>query len=182
MKDELASVDRVGSEQKVYEVNVEVPTIIVEPPYEGGEPEVFVQWFAEFSKIESLKRKHGDTFSERLRQMQFSFPVPIPVDDVHWMGHPEYFKVILLGQLKDWPDEVAEISKSGSPDSWILWVTSSYYGGPTSGGDNSQACFYIPLKSIVLADETLGLITPRKYCDVAVLDQEREAYQRWAYH
>ncbi len=174
MRSASFDIDYIRPEHKVCELNVEVPTIIVEPFNERGELEIFVQWFAEFSAMDFLKQKFGDAVVEKFHRMQFRFPVPLSLDSMYWMGHPERFKVILLGQVQDWPNKAA-IPEMGKCDSWILWVTSSHYGEETQSGDG-PACFVIPLK-VVLADQLCGIITPKKYCDTTVLDREKQTYR-----
>ena len=169
MNSSLLDVDRIKPQHKVCETNVDVPTIIVEPLEEGREPQVLVQWFGEFSAADFLQKEFGNAVVERFQRMQFRFPVPIPVDDMHWMLHPERFKVILLAQVKDWPNKKA-IPELGKPDSWILWLASSHYGT-----DDGPACFAVPF-NVMLGDQLCGIISPRKYCDVNVLEREKQAY------
>ncbi len=170
----LFDIDQIRPEHKVCESRVEVPTIIVEPFHEGGEPEVFVQWFADFSEIDFLQQEFGNSLVEKFEKMQFRFPVPMLPNDEHWMGHPERFKIVLFGQVQDWPNK-AVVSQMGKHDAWILWVTSSHYGTETPSGDG-PACFIIPLH-VMLADQICGIITPKKYCDTTVLDREMQIYR-----
>lgn len=159
----------VRPQHKVCERNVEVPAILVVPsPEEDGEPEVVVQWFGEAEDMD-------------LGEMQFLFPVPVSADALAWMNHPELFKVILLGQIKDWPTKeavqaVADSFAKGNVDAWILWVTSSHYGTKHRSGVG-PACFAVRM-NILLADGVCGVITPRKYCDVTVLDRENERFSQ----
>lgn len=179
MKDEeLANVDRVNPQRKICEVSVEVPTIIIEPFLKGGKPRIFVQWFADFFPIPSTKHESWDALVKKFRGMQFRFPVLASLDDKCWMGHPELFKVVSLGQVQDWPNKAA-IPELGTPDDWILWVTSSHYGVRTQSGDG-PASFVMPLKTMS-GDQVCGLITPQKYCDIRVIDREREVFERQGY-
>lgn len=157
-------------EHKVCQPNVEVPTILVEPfdPEESDKPEIFVQWF-------------GESDIADLEGMQFRFQVPSSPDSTCWMNHPELFKVILLGQVKDWPKKevaqrVADMVNKGDLETWIVWLTSSHYSIETPGGIG-PACFIMPM-TIVLADY-FGIINPKKYFDMNVLEEERwKVFQR----
>ncbi len=166
------------------EIKVKAPTIIVEAPSKNGEREIFVQWFAEFSwvGVESMEQERRNAFLERFQQMQLLFPVPLSSTDDSWIGHPEWFQVILLGQLKDWPTRVVDRPEVDDLDIWVLLVISSRYGGVTVSGGDEPACFYIPFTDPWPTDPTLGAITPRKYCNTTVLAKERERYKRRAFN
>jgi len=135
--------------------------IIVEPFAPDGPPEVFVQWFGEADG--------GD-----VTNLQFRFPVPLSPDHAMWMNHPEKFKVILVGQVKDWPkpsaQEAVAASAKGTLETWILWICSSHYTVQHSNGPG-PACCVVPLTAM-LGDPNVGVITPRKYCDLSVLKEE----------
>lgn len=146
---------RIKPQHKVCDHNVEVPTILVEPLKAGGKPEVFVQWFGEARGID-------------LGEMQFRFPVPIPPDNLYWMGHPEFFYVVLLGQVKDWPRQdvirsVADSVARGNTDARIIWLASSHCR------TGSEPTSFVTPMNIMLADGICGIITPRKYYDPSVL-------------
>lgn len=181
MKDAPTDIDRVKQQRKICEVDVEVPTIIIEPFFKGGKPRIFVQWFAEFSPTVSVKHELWEAFVKKFQRMQFRFPALVSLDDSCWMGRPDLFKVVLLGQVQDLRNR-ATVLRLGKDDDWILWVVSSHYGMKTQYGEG-PASFYIPLK-IMLGDQVRGLITPKKYYDSAVIDQEREAFEqqgrRWS--
>ncbi len=148
----------IGKPQhKVCEKNVEVPTIVLPQEREG----VWLQWF-------------GDATGAELAEMQFLFPIPLDENAMEWMGHPELFKVIMVGQIKDWPmkEAVRKIAEATKKDveSWVLWVVSSHY---QIRGD--PACFIVPLPAM-LGDGECGVITPHRYCDTDVLERESEKY------
>jgi hypothetical protein len=154
---------KLTPQHRVCSRNVEVPTILVEPfnPEEGGELEIFVQWF-------------GESESVNLDGMQFRFPVPSSPDSICWMNHPEIFKVIMFGQVKDWPKKevvqtVADTVAKGDLEAWIIWLTSSHYSTRTPSGVG-PACFIIPM-TVVLGD-SFGIIKPKSYCDMSVLEEE----------
>ncbi|MHB8660582.1 MAG: hypothetical protein ACYC75_01400 [Minisyncoccota bacterium] len=175
MKDTLTSTNYSLSQRKICEVDVAVPTLILEPFSKGGEPEIFVQWFAEFSPATPMKFKSWVALVEKFRQMQFRFPVLISPKDECWMGHPELFKVVLLGQVQDLSGKVV-VSDPGNDDDWALWVVSSHYGRKIQGRE-IPASFVISLK-VMLGHHAYGLITPKKYYDAAVFDREQKAFEQ----
>lgn len=159
---------QIRPQHKVCQKNVEVPTILVEPFNPDGDPEVFVQWFGEAQGID-------------LGGIQFRFPVPVSTNALRWMGHPELFKVILFGQVKDWPKKeairaIVDLVAKGSLNAWILWVTSYHYGTQHSDGPG-PACFVVPM-TVMLADGVCGVVTPRKYCDTSILDHKNEKFRQ----
>jgi len=155
----------VRPQQKVCEKNVKVPTILVEPFQEGGKPEVFVQWFGESST------------GRKLGEMQFRFPLPAPVDSHCWMGHPELCKVVMVGQVKNWPkpeaaQSIADMAAKGNLDALIIFIVATHYS-TLSGGRTGTACFVFEM-TIQLADGIYCVITPRPYCDMSVLEEEND--------
>jgi len=159
---------KVTPEHGVCRINVAIPTLLVEPFRPGDERlEVFVQWF-------------GESECADLEGMQFRFPVPCPPHATQWMGHPELFKVIMIGQVKDWPNKegvnaVAATIK-GSIDSWILFVVSSHFTMEHDSGDG-PVCFMVPM-TITLADGSCGIIQPKKFCDMSILNDARRAVSK----
>jgi len=156
--------NRVMPDHKVCKRNVAVPTILVEPFKPGGENQVFVQWFGEANGID-------------LGERQFRFDVPISVDSVHWMGHPEIFKIIMLGQVKDWPkkeavQEIAQGVTKGDLDAYILWVVSTHFQIENDSGPGPST--FVVWMNIMLGDPNCGIIRPRGYCDTLVLDRENK--------
>jgi hypothetical protein len=143
-----------------------VPTIRVEPFAGGRREEVLVQWF-------------GQSHGEPVGTWQFRFPVGVPVDDMHWMGRPENFQVIFLGAAKHWPEPsavpgVIDGLGKGDPEQCILWLTSPHYGTRAESGDG-PACFALPLR-VSLADGIYGIIAPKTYADLAVLERVKAEY------
>lgn len=181
MKDTRSDVDCARPRRKICEVDVEVPTIIIEPFLKGEKPKVFVQWFADFSPTDPLNRESWNTPIKKFQRMQFRFPVRVSLNDSCWMGHPELFKVVLLGQVKDWSNKAA-IPRMGKDNDWILWATSSHYGIKTQSGEG-PASFLMSLE-VMLKHQVGGIITPKKYYDTTVIDREREAFEsqgrRWS--
>ena len=153
----MGADSRIKPQHKTCDHNVEVPTILVEPLKAGGKPEVFVQWF-------------GEALGVDLGDIQFRFPVPMLPDALQWMGHPELFYVVLLGQVKDWPRQdviqsVADSDTKGHADARIIWLASSHCR------TGSQPVSFVMPMTIMLADGICGIITPRKYCDLSVLEK-----------
>lgn len=161
--------------QKINDSTFEVPTLIIEPFFKGGQSWVFVQWFAECSPIASVKNKAGDTLIETFQHTQFRFPVLVSRHDECWMGRPDLFKVVLLGQVQDLPNGMI-IPRLGENDDWLLWVVSSHYGIETRNG-RGPASFAVPLK-IMFGHHICGIITPKKYYDSTVIDREKETFMR----
>ncbi len=154
----------IRPQQKVCETNVDVPTILVEPLHEGGDPAIFVQWFGEAAS------------GMNLEGMQFRFPVPAPLDSPEWMGHPERCKVIMLGPTKIWPSAAdaqrfADTVSKGDLSAPIIFLVATHYSRICGNGRNGPACFMIPMK-IALADGVCGVISPRPYCEPSVLAEE----------
>ncbi|MHB8709953.1 MAG: hypothetical protein ACYC6X_00100 [Minisyncoccota bacterium] len=174
MKDALIDVDRVKPRRKICEINVEVPTIIIEPFFKGGKSMIFVQWFAEFSSIVPTKHKFLDTFVKKFQRMQFRFPVLVSLKDECWMGRPDLFRVVMLGQISDllWETGVPD---SYEKDDWISSVVSSHYGVKTRDWEGPVS-FEIPLK-VMSIDQVCCRITPKKYYDTTVLDREKKVFE-----
>ena len=175
MKNTQSDVDYSRPRRRICEGDVEIPTLIIEPFFKGGEPEVFVQWFANLSPTNPLNHEFWDALARKFQRMQFRFPIRAPRNDRCWMGHPELFKVVMLGQVRDWPNKVA-IPRMGKDDDWILWVISSHYGRKTQSGEG-PASFLMSL-DVMLKYPIGGTITPKKYYDATVIDREREAFER----
>jgi len=178
MEDALTSVNRTKPQRKICEADVNVPTIIIEPFYKDGEQRVFVQWFGEFSPIASTKSKSWDALVKKFQQTQFRFPLLVSLNDGCWMGRPDLFKVVLLGQVRDWPNKKV-IPQMGNPDDRIVWVVSSHYGTRSKYGEG-VASFYIRLE-VMPFDQTGGIITPKKYYDGRVLEREDRVFKMQGY-
>jgi hypothetical protein len=160
----MADESLVRPQQKICEKNVEVPTILVEPFQEGGKPEVFVQWFGESST------------GMNLGEMQFRFPLPAPADSHCWLGHPELCKVIMVGQVRNWPKPeaaqgIADMATKGNLDALAIFIAATHYSRLCSDGRAGPACFVFEM-TIHLADGIYCAITPRPYCDMSVLEEE----------
>jgi len=162
----------VRPEHKVCKVNVAVPTISVQTLFDENGPEVLVQWY-------------GESNTAELEEMQFLFLVPVSPDKPNWVGHPEKFNVVFLGKVKDWPQKeaaqgVADGVTEGDLESFIIWVTSvdpshcSVYS--PSVGAESPVTFVLHM-CVVLGDRSCGVITPRSYSDITVLERANATYE-----
>jgi hypothetical protein len=154
----------VKPQQKVCETNVDVPTILAEPFHEGGEPEVFVQWFGKSSA------------GVNLGEMQFRFPLSVPVDSHYWMGHPELCKIVMVGPVRSWPNpeeaqHFADMVAKGNLDALIVFIVATHYSRRCDGNRVGPACFIFEL-TVRLADGICGVITPQPYCNPSTLEEE----------
>ncbi len=149
-------------QHKVWEPIVEVPTIVVDD-LKNRPSQIFFQWFGK-ADLRPLIQQFGNEVAKVFGQMQFRFPISAPPGDIHWMGHPELFQVIFVDQAKNWPNKNA-IASFGNPEKWLLWVTSTHYMVGTGG----PACFAVEL-NMMLADGLYGIIEPRPYCNMEVLE------------
>ena len=135
----------VVPQHKRCETLVEVPTIVVLPPFgEQTQPSVCVQWFG---KAEDDRMPEGS---------QFNFQLMVAHDNINWFGHPERFRVAFLGQVKDWPkpeaaQATADAITEGNLEGWVIWVVSSIAGmkyesgiGPASIAFFSACSMSIP--------------------------------------
>ncbi len=177
------------TEHKVCEQNVAAPTILIvrftpetdreeakfqvednplQPLELNQRREVNIQWFGEAARID-------------LGERQFRFPVPVLVDDMHWWDQPQSFRVIFLGPVKRWvkPEAVSDFAASltnGNLDSVICWVASTHYGIKHSDGPG-PASFTFRM-SIMLGDGVVGVIMPRFFSDLTILERMNEEFRR----
>jgi len=157
-----AADEVIVPEHKRCETAVEVPTILVEPPWgEQTVPTVCVQWFGQAG----VKMPEGS---------QFNFPLMASHDHVGWFGHPERFRVAFLDQVKNWPkpetaQATADAVAEGNVDAWIIWVVSSIAGMAYENAEGPVS-FAAPL--ILLGDPNCGPITPQPYLDMGVVAEE----------
>ena len=121
--------DNFPPEHPVCEVQVEVPTLRLQqrghgyphrPPEFEGQEEIVVQWFGDNSRG-NLKEKN----------LQFAFPLMTKLDSVHWFGRPEWYRTVMLGALKGWPNKEAltkMVEDGRSPDEVVIYVVTSQIG------------------------------------------------------
>lgn len=135
------------------EWNVAVPTMVLDPP-------IHIRWFGQ---AEVLLPKDS----------QFLFPVLADEEAIEWFGKPDRFRVVFLGQIKDWPrPEAIQLmveAMKGDPETWIGWLVSSFIGMEHSDGIGPAS---YAVKIALLADGNCGIITPRPYTNMEVLAEE----------
>jgi hypothetical protein len=152
-------------QHKVWKPNVEVPTIFFEPLDDGRPPEVSVQWFG-VADLEFLTREFGNEVEEAFSRMQFRFPLSVDANDPHWMGHPELFKVVFIGPIKDWPKRGA-LAEVGGPEELVFYTVSTHFTVQYASG-LGPGSFLFKL-DVMLGDGLYGVIRPKFYSDFNVL-------------
>lgn len=142
-------------------VEVSVPTIVGRLALTGnGDVQLCVQWFGQSDNLESLAAEYGRVVTQAFNKAQFLFPILLKANNTIWMGHPERFEVISIGQIKDWPNQNV-IPQLGDPEEWLLYISATHYKTAGSNGIEHPA-FAIPL-SVWIADGIYGVIKPQKY-------------------
>jgi hypothetical protein len=162
---------KVPPEHPICETLVEVPTVRIQarglnyphrPSEFEGQEEIVVQWYGDNNRGE-LKD----------RNLQFAFPLMSKPDAIQWFGHPEWYRTVMLGPLKNWPnkDGLAMLIQGGrKPDSVVIYVITSQIGlDDGKGGTRPSA---LMTEVICLGDPTFGVIHPREYTNWAVSDEE----------
>jgi hypothetical protein len=143
---------------------VKVPAISVREMGEGDDKRkaVYIQWNGRSDECELP----GDA--------QFLFESNSLPNSECWCGDPAKFNVVHLGPIRDWPDpemvqSFADRIANGNPDTDILLVTSSEFTKRDANGHLAPATFISTV--ILLGDPNCGIIRPRSYTDLTVLDQ-----------
>ncbi len=156
----------IGMVQPQHEIcknKVDFPTVVIKPfSKDANDLGMFIQWFGE-TKEGSLPKKS-----------QFLFDVLTDPNDIGWYEKPETFRVVFLGQIKDWPkpEKVQSMAKAmGSIDKWIVWLVSSYVGVRHSDGIGPASN---AIGIALLADGNYGVITPQPYTNMKVLEEESQ--------
>ncbi len=139
--------------------NVDVPTILVEPFEPGEEPQVWIQW-------------SGIAAQADLGNQQFRFPVPLNPTATDWLNHPEKFRVILFGPIRNFPNEAyAEVYArqylKNDMDARVLYLISSHAGVDDGNGGTIPIALLLQM-NIELADDAVGIISPKNYYDALV--------------
>ncbi|HEX8993814.1 MAG TPA: hypothetical protein VF803_01025 [Candidatus Paceibacterota bacterium] len=155
----------------VCEQQTDVPTLRLQPHGQGhperltgleDEKVIVVQWFGDDEGGEITKRN-----------IQFAFPVMSRSDDIHWFGHPEWFRVAYFGPLEHWPNPAAipMFQRHGlEKDSIVLYVLSAQIGMDDGKGGVMPNSFMTTVA--LLGDPCFGVIRPRKYENMAVCKEE----------
>ncbi len=140
---------------------VTIPTLMVGRMKEDEEPSVLLRWYGwnpmGLDYLGEDKAEAEAAFNES----QFHFPVSSDVNATHWMGHPELFRVVSIGQVKDWPN-MSIRQHFTNPEDWILYIASTHYTMPHPSGRDVPNCLLVPLR-VFLAEQMYGVIMPKKY-------------------
>jgi hypothetical protein len=143
---------------------VEVPTIRVQergygypdPPAEfAGQKEIVLQWYAQPTHYEELDRLN----------LQFAFPLTVRPNDVGWMDHPEWFRVVMVGTLELWPNKgaaqtIIQTSK-WTMDSTLVYVMTDKIKFDNGNSGNTDAAFLVGC--VLIGDPAFGVIQPRTF-------------------
>lgn len=151
-------VETVQPQHEVCKSRVDCPAVVIKSF--DKKPRMFIQWLG---KAERVSLPEGS---------QFLFDVLTDPEDMAWYRKPETFRVVFLGQIKDWPkpEKVQSMVRAmGNIDKWIVWLVSSYIGIQHSNGIG-------PVSNAVgialLGDGNCGVITPQTYTNMKVLEEE----------
>jgi len=167
--------DNLPPVHPVCEVRVEVPTLRLQPRGHGyphrppefeGQKEIVVQWF-------------GETREGKLKDLQFAFPLMTKPDSAYWFGRPEWFRVVMLGALKRWPNKgaLANMVRDGrSPDEVTVYVITSQIGLDDGRGGSRPAALLIGVA--LLGDPIHGVITPREFSNWDIPKEEIDKLSR----
>lgn len=137
------------------EPSITTPVLIAGQDLDGS-PIIFLQWFGScYSGFGIFGEGQGQA-EKAFKEAQFRFPIHSDPNGVYWMGHPENFQVVSIGQAKDWPNQQAA-SAFGDPETWILYVASTFFR------INDQPAAYVVPLQIFLADPLYGVIMPAKF-------------------
>lgn len=133
--------------------NVAVPTVVPYPP-------MHIRWF-------------GQAEVPLPEESQFLFPVLADDKAIEWFGKPNRFRIVFLGQIKDWPKpEAIQLmveAMKGDLETWIVWLVSSIVGMEHSDGIGPAS---YAVKIALLGDGNCGIITPKPYTNMEVLAEE----------
>ncbi len=153
----------------ICEVQVAVPTIRLQarglgyphrPPEFEGQEEIVVQWFGE--------AKNGE-----LKNLQFAFLLQTQLDAIQWLGHPEWYRVVMLGTLKNWPNPKAVkhfLEQGLGLDSVVVYVVTAQIGLDDGHGGSRPSAMLVPV--VGLGDPNHGVIFPREYANWEVPKEE----------
>lgn len=163
--------DNLPSSHPVCETQVEVPTLRLQPrglnyshrPSEfEGQEEIVVQWF-------------GETRGGKLKNLQFAFPLMTKPDSVHWFGHPEWYRTVMLGALKGWPNKQALdglLREGRTPEEVIIYVITSQIGLDDRKGGVRPSTLLVGVAC--LGDPIHGVIAPREFANWEIPREEIE--------
>ncbi len=157
----------VQPQHKICISNVDVPTVVLthiidatNPSHpKQKEPTMSIQWF-------------GQAGVRLPESSQFLFTLLTDPQSIEWWKNPQSFRVVFLGQIKDWP-KIESIQKMveafGDKETWIVWLVSSIIGMKHSDGIGPAS---YAVKVALLGDGNCGIITPQLYTNMGVLEEE----------
>jgi len=155
-------------EHAICATNVEAPAIsVIELDMQGKKiPTVSVQWYGQVKRQDEMPLPPD---------CQFQFSIMAAANDIHWALHPERFRVAFLGPVKDWPNDdpvvrqkIADRLTEGSLEGWVIYVCSHHYHLRGDGDGSNPGTFAVTIA--LLGDPTFGIISPRPFTDLSVLD------------
>ena len=157
-------------EHRICAKNVDFPTIRVAELGDEGEekePWVCIQWFgvAKNPLLEEACIPDGSQFL-------FSMNCGIGPLDEAFGNNPESFRVVFLGQAKNWlnPDSIQSMIDGpgeGNPEAWFAWLLSS----KVTFKENGRLLPASPLlEPDLLGDPNCGIIVPKPFGDLRIRD------------
>jgi len=162
-------LDSLPPAHPVCETQVEVPTLRLQlsgygypnrPPEFDEQEEIVVQWF-------------GENQRGTLKNLQFAFPLMMKSDSVHWFLRPEWYRTVMLGALKGWPNKeaLAGMVRNGrSVNEMVIYVISSQLGLDDGHGGIKPSALLIGVAC--LGDPIHGVITPREFANWEIPKEE----------
>ena len=144
--------EKLKPAHKICEKNVDLPTIffVDKKRGEGVVRVTSVQWFGEA----------GKRFPQK---SQFLFEIMLsPDEELLWWDHPEWFDVVFLGQIRNWPNSVvaqwiADDIGGGNLNRWVVWVCNHNVQMRYSNGSGPQSFL---AKLVYWETLMLGLLLP----------------------
>jgi hypothetical protein len=92
------------------------------------------------------------------------------------VDQPEAFKVVFLGQAEFWPEDRNRqqiMDSFGKEDASIIYLISSHF---EQNCENGMVPLSFVAKIVLLGDGNVGVIRPRYYCDLSVVDCEMDLF------
>ncbi|MDB5258807.1 MAG: hypothetical protein JWO73_15 [Candidatus Taylorbacteria bacterium] len=149
-------------------VPVDVPTISIGEigSDEDKRTAVRIQWFG---RSDPSDKDFPD-------EAQFFFEPTLSTESKRWYGKPDAFKIVFIGPVRDWPkkevaQQVADTVTEGNLDADVVWMVSSRFPeNHPRNGDLIPSSMMTP--AVILGDPLFGIIRPKPYCDMQVLEAE----------
>jgi len=153
-----------GPQHEICRKNVDFP-IILFVNKDKETKKVSIQWFGEANK----KLQKGS---------QFLFDIVLnPDEELLWWDHPEWFNVVFLGQIRNWPNslvaqQIANNIDDGNLNRWVVWVCNHKVQMKYQHSIGPQSFL---AKLVLLGDPNVGVITPQPYQNFEVLKPKHRA-------